>query len=98
MEEVRGRLDVIPMNELQDPGDSGRSFVTRVIRHDRRSQTCRLTAAGTALLRKMEKQARAAHLETLDGLTKAEQKRFIAMMQKIVAMRSAPTDPAPGDD
>ena len=40
-----------------------RRFVDRAIaRHDRRSQTCRLTRAGAALLRKMEKSARLAHL------------------------------------
>ena len=35
--------------------------------------------------------ARAAHHETLEGLSKTDQKRFIAMMQKIVAAR----DPQP---
>ena len=66
-----------------------RRFVDRSIaRHDRRSQTCRLTAAGAALLRKMEKSARAAHLETVADLSKADQKRFVAMMRKIVAAHS----------
>jgi MarR family transcriptional regulator, lower aerobic nicotinate degradation pathway regulator len=66
-----------------------RRFVDRATaRHDRRSQTCRLTAAGAALLRKMEKSARQAHRETLTELSKADQKRFIAMMQKIVAASS----------
>ena len=69
-----------------------RRFVDRgTARHDRRSQTCRLTAAGAALLRKIEKSAREAHRETLAELSKADQKRFIAMMQKIVAARSAGT-------
>ena len=69
-----------------------RGFVDRAIaHHDRRSQTCRLTRTGGALLRKMEKSARSAHLETVADLGKADQKRFIAMMQKIVAARSAPT-------
>jgi hypothetical protein len=36
----------------------------------------------------MEKSARSAHLETVADLSKADQKRFIAMMQKIVAARS----------
>ena len=68
-----------------------RGFVDRAIEHrDRRSQTCRLTRVGAALLRKMEKAARAAHLETVADLTKADQKRFLVMMQKIVAARSAP--------
>jgi MarR family transcriptional regulator, lower aerobic nicotinate degradation pathway regulator len=68
-----------------------RRFVDRTVAlHDRRSQTCRLTRAGAALLRKMEKSARSAHLETVADLSKADQKRFIAMMQKIVAARSGP--------
>jgi DNA-binding MarR family transcriptional regulator len=63
-----------------------RRFVDRTIaRHDRRSQLCRLTRTGAALLRKIEKAARQAHLETVSDLGKADQKRFIAMMQKIVA-------------
>ena len=66
-----------------------RRFVDRATaRHDRRSQACRLTRAGAALLGKMEKAARDAHLETVADLGKADQKRFIAMMQKIVAARS----------
>ena len=66
-----------------------RGFVDRATAyHDRRSQACRLTRAGAALLRRMEKSVRAAHLETVDTLSKADQKRFIAMMQKIVAARS----------
>jgi DNA-binding MarR family transcriptional regulator len=64
-----------------------RGFVDRTTaHHDRRSRTCRLTRAGAALLRKMETSARAAHLETVDALSKADQKRFIMMMQKIVAV------------
>jgi hypothetical protein len=35
----------------------------------------------------MEASARAAHLETVDALSKADQTRFIMMMQKIVAVR-----------
>jgi MarR family transcriptional regulator, lower aerobic nicotinate degradation pathway regulator len=66
-----------------------RGFVDRAIeRHDRRSQTCRLTRSGAALLRKMEKSARAAHFQTINALGKADQKRFIAMMQKIVLARA----------
>jgi MarR family transcriptional regulator, lower aerobic nicotinate degradation pathway regulator len=66
-----------------------RRFVDRSIeRHDRRSQMCRLTKTGDALLRKIEKAARAAHLETVADLSKADRRRFIAMMQKIVAARS----------
>jgi MarR family transcriptional regulator, lower aerobic nicotinate degradation pathway regulator len=66
-----------------------RRFVIRAVgRHDRRSQTCRLTRAGAALLRRMEKSARSAHLETVADLSKNDQKRFIAMMRKIVTARS----------
>ena len=76
-----------------------RRFVDRTVaRHDRRSQTCRLTKAGAALLRKMEKSARAAHLETVADLSKADQRRFIAMMQTIVAARSASAGAATGLD
>jgi DNA-binding MarR family transcriptional regulator len=76
-----------------------RRFVDRAVaRHDRRSQTCRLTKAGAALLRKMEKSARAAHLETVADLSKTDQKRFIAMMQMIVAKHSAPPGPPEGLD
>src|SRR5262245_31040863 len=67
---------------------SGRFVDRTVALHDRRSQSCRLTRAGVALLRKMEKSARSAHLETVADLSKADQKRFIAMMKKIVAARS----------
>ena len=63
-----------------------RKFVERSIHHrDRRAQICRLTRAGAALLRRMEGPTRTAHLETLADLSKADQKRFIAMMQRIVA-------------
>ena len=66
-----------------------RNFVERSIHHrDRRARSCRLTKAGAALLRRMEKSARAAHLETVADLGKADQKRFIATMQQIVAARS----------
>jgi DNA-binding MarR family transcriptional regulator len=66
-----------------------RKFVERTVHsRDRRAQICRLTKAGARLLRQMEASARAAHRETLAGLSRAEQKRFIAVMQKIVAERS----------
>ncbi len=69
-----------------------RHFVERSIHHrDRRAQMCRLTKRGGALLKRMEGSARAAHLETLADLSKADQKRFIAMMQRIVAA-SSPDD------
>ena len=75
-----------------------RGFVDRATaHHDRRSQACRLTRAGAALLRRMETSARAAHFETVDALSKTDQKRFIAMMQKIVTARSEEPDAtAPG--
>jgi DNA-binding MarR family transcriptional regulator len=76
-----------------------RHFVERgTARHDRRSQACRLTRKGAALLRRMEKSARQAHLETVADLGKTDQKRFIAMMQKIVAARSEGADTAAAAD
>lgn len=69
-----------------------RRFVDRsTARHDRRSQLCQLTKAGNALLKKMEKPARTAHLDTIADLSKADQKRFVAMMQKIVSTRHSGT-------
>ena len=66
-----------------------RHFIERSIDHrDRRAQISRLTGAGAKLLRQMETQARAAHRETVADLSKAEQKRLIVMMQKIVAANS----------
>ena len=68
-----------------------RRFVDRsTARHDRRSQLCRLTKTGSALLRKMEKPARTAHFHTIADLGRMDQKRFIAMMQKIVSAHSGP--------
>jgi MarR family transcriptional regulator, lower aerobic nicotinate degradation pathway regulator len=65
-----------------------RKIIERTVHsRDRRAQMCRLTKAGTRLLRQIEASARAAHHETLEGLSKAEQKRFIMMMQKLVAAR-----------
>ncbi|THD52486.1 MAG: MarR family transcriptional regulator [Bradyrhizobium sp.] len=66
-----------------------RKFIERTIhRRDRRAQICGLTKAGASLLRQMEASARAAHRETVADLSEAEQKRFIAMMQRIVAASS----------
>ena len=66
-----------------------RRFVERAIdQRDRRAQICRLTKTGKALLRQIEGSARTAHLETVADLGKADQKRFIAMMQQIVTARS----------
>ena len=66
-----------------------RNFVERaVLDRDRRAQTCRLTRTGRALLRKMERSARIAHLKTVADLSKVDRKRFITMMQRIVTARS----------
>jgi MarR family transcriptional regulator, lower aerobic nicotinate degradation pathway regulator len=66
-----------------------RGFVERAIQpQDRRAQICRLTKTGKSLLRQIEGSARAAHLETVADLSKPDQRRFIAMMQRIVAARS----------
>jgi MarR family transcriptional regulator, lower aerobic nicotinate degradation pathway regulator len=62
-----------------------RKFIERQVHlRDRRAQICRLTKAGASLLRQMEAAARVAHRETVADLSKTEQKRFIAMMQRIV--------------
>ena len=71
-----------------------RNFVERsVLDRDRRAQTCRLTRKGIALLQKMERSAQIAHLKTVSDLSKADQKRFIAMMQRIVTARSKGKQP-----
>ncbi|WP_213774546.1 MarR family transcriptional regulator [Bradyrhizobium sp. dw_78] len=76
-----------------------RGFVDRSIeRRDRRSQICRLTRTGAALLRKMEKSAHAAHLETVADLSKADQRRLIALMQQIVTARSGQRQTASAPD
>ncbi len=76
-----------------------RKFIERAVySRDRRAQMCRLTRSGERLLRKIEAPARAAHHETLDGLSKAEQKRFIAMMQKVVAGRDRLSETADAPD
>jgi DNA-binding MarR family transcriptional regulator len=63
-----------------------RHFIERSVHPgDRRAQICKLTKAGARLLRQMEMSARTAHLETVADLSKTDQKRFIAMMQQIVA-------------
>jgi len=68
-----------------------RNFVERsVLERDRRAQTCRLTKTGRALLQKMERSARTAHLKTVSDLSKMDQIRFIALMQRIVTARSKP--------
>jgi MarR family transcriptional regulator, lower aerobic nicotinate degradation pathway regulator len=51
---------------------------------DRRARACQMTAEGLSLLAKMENAARSAHRETLVRLSKAEQKIFLAFMQRIV--------------
>jgi DNA-binding MarR family transcriptional regulator len=74
-----------------------RQFVERSTdQRDRRAQVCRLTKAGGALLQLMERSARAAHLETVADLSKADQKHFIALMQRIVAARQADMSGAAG--
>jgi MarR family transcriptional regulator, lower aerobic nicotinate degradation pathway regulator len=76
-----------------------RHFIERSIHpQDRRAQISRLTKAGAKLLRRMEAQARAAHRETVADLTKADQKRLIVMMQKIVAANSGGDSTTAGPD
>jgi DNA-binding MarR family transcriptional regulator len=65
---------------------AARHLVERAIdQSDRRARLCELTAAGTALLNKIEASARAAHRATLANLSEPEQALFIDMMQRIVA-------------
>jgi MarR family transcriptional regulator, lower aerobic nicotinate degradation pathway regulator len=65
---------------------AARNLVERAINHeDRRARLCKLTAAGAALLAKIEASARAAHRATLGDLSEREQALFIDMMQRIVA-------------
>ena len=65
---------------------AARKFVERVIdRNDRRARACKLTAAGAALLGKIEGSARQAHRATLGRLSKAERAVFISLMQRIIA-------------
>jgi len=76
-----------------------RKFIERTVHsRDRRAQICRLTKSGERLLRQIEASARAAHHETLEGLSKAEQKRFITMMQKLVAARARESETAANPD
>jgi MarR family transcriptional regulator, lower aerobic nicotinate degradation pathway regulator len=64
---------------------AARNLVERPVNgDDRRARVCKLTPAGAALLAEIETSARAAHVATLGNLTKVEQARFIAMMQRIV--------------
>jgi DNA-binding MarR family transcriptional regulator len=65
---------------------AARHLVERAVNHeDRRARACRLTPAGTALLAKIETPARDAHRATIAGLSKVDQTRLIALMQRIVA-------------
>jgi DNA-binding MarR family transcriptional regulator len=52
---------------------------------DRRSQRCRLTRSGGALLHRMEEAARQAHDATLQPLSAEEQTTLIRLMKKITA-------------
>jgi MarR family transcriptional regulator, lower aerobic nicotinate degradation pathway regulator len=63
-----------------------RNLVERAVNEDdRRARLCRLTAAGEALLGKIEVSARAAHQATIADLSAREQAHFIRMMQRVVA-------------
>jgi DNA-binding MarR family transcriptional regulator len=62
---------------------ASRNLVERPVNgDDRRARVCKLTAAGSKLLAKIEESARAAHHATLKGLTATEQATFISMMQR----------------
>jgi DNA-binding MarR family transcriptional regulator len=65
---------------------AARHLVERAVNdEDRRARLCKLTAAGAALLAKIESSARSAHRATLGDLTERERTLFIDMMQRIVA-------------
>lgn len=65
---------------------AARRLVERAVdQHDRRARLCKLTAAGRALLTKIEASARAAHRATLEELTEQERATFIELAQRIVA-------------
>jgi DNA-binding MarR family transcriptional regulator len=64
---------------------AARHLVERAVNdEDRRARLCKLTAAGAALLARIEASARSAHRATLGDLTEREQTVFIDMMQRIV--------------
>ena len=70
-----------------------RNLVMRSVdRLDRRAQICQLTKSGAQLLRQIESSARAAHRETLVNLSEADQKCFVALMQRIVKLQSEQND------
>lgn len=65
---------------------AARHLIERAIdKVDRRARLCRLTAAGSALLSKIERSAHSAHRATISELSEREQVQFIDMMQRIVA-------------
>jgi DNA-binding MarR family transcriptional regulator len=55
----------------------------RVALHDRRSNAIRLTAAGTALLRKLKRQVSQHEKRLLENFSEAERVSFIALLQKV---------------
>ena len=69
---------------------AARNLVERAINdEDRRARLCKLTAAGTAILAKIEGAARDAHRATLGDLTEREQSAFILMMQRLIAANAS---------
>jgi MarR family transcriptional regulator, lower aerobic nicotinate degradation pathway regulator len=64
---------------------AARRLIERAVdAEDRRARACQVTTDGLSLLAKMENAARLAHRQTLARLSKAEQKIFLAFMQRIV--------------
>src|SRR5258708_19792089 len=62
-----------------------RRFIERAVRRDdRRARACRLTAAGTTLLVKMESAARPAHRHTLPTLPKPDPNPLIPLMHPLI--------------
>jgi DNA-binding MarR family transcriptional regulator len=63
-------------------------------REDRRSQECRLTPAGSRVLLRMERPARAAHHETVAALGRKEQAMLVALLGRLVDAHTKPDDAA----
>jgi DNA-binding MarR family transcriptional regulator len=72
-----------------------RGFIKRTAsRDDRRSQECRLTAAGSRVLAEMESPARLAHQETIAALTKKEQATLVELLGRLVDGHASPSSDA----
>lgn len=67
----------------------GRGYVARTVSsQDRRAQSCRLTAEGLEVLRRMEPEARVAHRDTVASLSGAERALFLELLGRLVEERA----------